>query len=61
MKTSAQSRAGPVGAAAVAYTDDRVEALAQFQEAAVAHALRFPCLQRLVYSTCRHVPAPLLP
>eukprot|EP00192_Tetraselmis_astigmatica_P024891 CAMPEP_0117657788 /NCGR_PEP_ID=MMETSP0804-20121206/5517_1 /TAXON_ID=1074897 /ORGANISM="Tetraselmis astigmatica, Strain CCMP880" /LENGTH=295 /DNA_ID=CAMNT_0005464265 /DNA_START=161 /DNA_END=1048 /DNA_ORIENTATION=- len=30
----------------------RVEALAQFQEAALRHALTFPSLERLVYSTC---------
>lgn len=30
----------------------RVEALAQFQEKAVRHALQFPALERLVYSTC---------
>lgn len=35
------------------YCDERVEALAQFQEMALAHALSFPALQRLVYSTCR--------
>ncbi len=34
------------------YTDERVESLARFQEAALRHALRFPGLQRLVYSTC---------
>lgn len=31
---------------------DRLERLAAFQEAALRHALRFPALQRLVYSTC---------
>jgi len=31
---------------------ERVERLARFQEAAVAHALMLPALQRLVYSTC---------
>lgn len=30
----------------------RIEGLAKFQEAALRHALRFPALQRLVYSTC---------
>lgn len=30
----------------------RVEQLARFQEAAVLHALKFPALRRLVYSTC---------
>uniref|UniRef100_A0A061RLC0 Putative methyltransferase n=1 Tax=Tetraselmis sp. GSL018 TaxID=582737 RepID=A0A061RLC0_9CHLO len=30
----------------------RVEMLARFQEAALRHALRFPRLRRLVYSTC---------
>lgn len=49
--------AGAAGAslqytAAVRYVDERVEALAAFQEAALRHALRFPALQRLVYSTC---------
>lgn len=43
------------GRAAVDHCDERVESLAQFQQAAVLHALRFPALQRLVYSTCRHV------
>lgn len=47
---SAASR--PLGEAALTYCDDRVESLAQFQEAALSHALRFPGLQRLVYSTC---------
>ena len=41
------------GAAAIDYCDERVEKLAQFQEAALRHALSFPSLQRLVYSTCR--------
>ncbi|KAL4452334.1 hypothetical protein ABPG75_007996 [Micractinium tetrahymenae] len=40
------------GQAAVEHCDERVEALAQFQQAAILHALRFPALQRLVYSTC---------
>ena len=31
---------------------ERIEGLARFQEAALRHALRFPALQRLVYSTC---------
>lgn len=31
---------------------ERVEALAQFQEKAIRHALTLPGLQRLVYSTC---------
>lgn len=43
----------PAGVAAVEHCDERVEALAQFQEAALLHALRFPALRRLVYSTCR--------
>ena len=30
----------------------RVEKLAEFQEAALRHALAFPALRRLVYSTC---------
>lgn len=34
------------------FTDDRIEQLARFQEAALRHALRFPALRRLVYSTC---------
>ncbi len=43
------------GAAALEYCDERVEKLAQFQEAALCHALCFPSLRRLVYSTCRWV------
>lgn len=43
----------PAGQAAVEYSDKRVEALAQFQAACILHALRFPALHRLVYSTCR--------
>lgn len=43
----------PAGQAAIDYSDDRVEALAQFQQACLLHALRFPALQRLAYSTCR--------
>ncbi|XP_066492598.1 28S rRNA (cytosine-C(5))-methyltransferase [Tiliqua scincoides] len=31
---------------------ERLQALARFQRKMVAHALRFPALQRLVYSTC---------
>mmetsp|Transcript_40301 Transcript_40301/g.89498 ORF Transcript_40301/g.89498 Transcript_40301/m.89498 type:complete len:538 (+) Transcript_40301:127-1740(+) len=31
---------------------ERIEQLARFQEAALRHALCFPALQRLVYSTC---------
>lgn len=33
-------------------SSERVAALAAFQAAALRHALRFPALQRLVYSTC---------
>ncbi len=32
--------------------EERVEKLADFQEAALRHALHFPALRRLVYSTC---------
>ena len=32
--------------------EERLEKLAQFQEAALRHALRFPATRRLVYSTC---------
>lgn len=42
----------PAGAAAISHTDDRVEALATFQEAALRHALRFPSALRVAYSTC---------
>lgn len=31
---------------------ERLQALAGFQQKMLAHALRFPALQRLVYSTC---------
>jgi hypothetical protein len=37
----------------VLHSDERVEALARFQQACILHALRFPALRRLVYSTCR--------
>ncbi|PRW56905.1 phosphoglucomutase PGM3 isoform B [Chlorella sorokiniana] len=40
------------GEEAIAYSDDRVEALAQFQAACIRHTLRLPALRRLVYSTC---------
>jgi len=40
------------GTAAIAHTDERVEALASFQEAALRHALRFPAALRVAYSTC---------
>lgn len=43
----------PSGEEAIAYSDERVEALAQFQASCIRHALRFPALRRLVYSTCR--------
>lgn len=43
----------PPGEEAIIYSDERVEALAQFQATCIRHALRFPALQRLVYSTCR--------
>ena len=43
------------GQAAVEHSDERVEALAQFQQSCILQALRFPALQRLVYSTCRWV------
>lgn len=35
------------------HCDERVEALAQFQQSCILQALRFPALRRLVYSTCR--------
>lgn len=34
------------------YTDARVESLATFQESALRHALTFPSVQHIVYSTC---------
>jgi hypothetical protein len=37
----------------VEHCDERVEALAQFQQSCILQALRFPALRRLVYSTCR--------
>ena len=45
---------GPAGDAAGAPGGDaaRLEALAQFQERALRHALTAPALRRLVYSTC---------
>ncbi|KAK9806991.1 hypothetical protein WJX72_009771 [[Myrmecia] bisecta] len=45
---------GSLGADALdpSFTDERVEALAQFQERALQHALVLPRLERLVYSTC---------
>lgn len=39
-------------ACATCLQEERLERLANFQEAALRHALRFPALQRLVYSTC---------
>ncbi|MBN3293924.1 NSUN5 methyltransferase, partial [Polypterus senegalus] len=33
-------------------SEERLQALARFQQLCLAHALRFPCLKRLVYSTC---------
>ncbi|KAG7671161.1 hypothetical protein Ndes2526B_g02378 [Nannochloris sp. 'desiccata'] len=47
---SAASKA--VGAEAIAYKDDRVVALANFQTTALRHALTFPAVKRVVYSTC---------
>jgi 25S rRNA (cytosine2278-C5)-methyltransferase len=47
---SAASKA--VGAEAVAYKDERVVALANFQTTALRHALTFPAVKRVVYSTC---------
>lgn len=32
--------------------DDRLHALAAFQESAVCHAMSFPAVRRVVYSTC---------
>lgn len=40
------------GAAAVAHTDARVEALAAFQATALRKALAFPAARRVAYSTC---------
>lgn len=34
------------------YTDDRVEQLSRFQLSAIMHAMSFPRVKRLVYSTC---------
>lgn len=34
------------------YTDDRVEHLSRFQLSAIMHAMSFPRVKRLVYSTC---------
>ncbi len=39
-------------ACATGLQGERLDRLANFQEAALRHALRFPALQRLVYSTC---------
>lgn len=36
----------------VEYTDDRVEQLSRFQLSAIMHAMSFPGVKRLVYSTC---------
>jgi putative methyltransferase len=47
---SAASKAA--GAEAIAYKDDRVVALANFQTTALRHALTFPAVKRVVYSTC---------
>ena len=50
----AQAAGGPAGDAAGAPGGDaaRLEALAQFQERVLRHALSAPALRRLVYSTC---------
>jgi len=47
---SAASKA--VGAEAIAYKDDRVVALSNFQTTALRHSLTFPAVKRVVYSTC---------
>jgi putative methyltransferase len=47
---SAASKAA--GDEAIAYKDDRVVALANFQTTALRHALTFPAVKRVVYSTC---------
>lgn len=55
---SGNSNAGAAAATASRYYTPgeqdapRVAQLAKFQKAALSHALRFPSLQRLVYSTC---------
>jgi putative methyltransferase len=36
----------------VMYKDDRVEQLSQFQVAAIKHAMSFPRVKKIVYSTC---------
>lgn len=36
----------------VQYQDERVEALAAFQQSALRHAFKFPSVKRIVYSTC---------
>lgn len=46
------SGGGPQGQEAMDYVDDRVEALAAFQETALRHAFKFPAVERIVYSTC---------
>jgi len=32
--------------------DERLERLASFQQAMIAHAIKFPSVQKIVYSTC---------
>jgi len=41
-----------VAARGVMYTDERVEQLSAFQVSAILHAMSFPNVTRLVYSTC---------
>ena len=41
-----------VAARGVMYTDERVEQLSAFQVSAILHAMSFPKVTRLVYSTC---------
>jgi putative methyltransferase len=40
------------GQAAIDYVDRRIESLADFQETALRHALSFPAVRKVVYSTC---------
>ena len=50
--TASRGDALLLGTAAPATPPQRVAQLARFQQAALRHALRFPGLRRLVYSTC---------
>jgi putative methyltransferase len=46
------SSASSASSGVVHYKDERVEALATFQENALRHAFKFPSVKRIVYSTC---------